>query len=191
MSAWTRLFSWSEGREADLTAWLARGAELGVSFTSPNGKHSDAAAVGEALKRAAACRCGKAVDISHLAPATIKPIPCESCGKPVEEPRECYAIPTCYACLPPPPPLPVAPWPPSAGLRRGTVSARVFAAIRSGADTLPALREELRDVAATTIRNVVAGLARRGSIVKAGTVRNDGRGPATVTRWKCRKEGSR
>lgn len=32
---------------------------------------------------------------------------CVDCGKPVEERRECYVIPTCYACLPPPPPLPI------------------------------------------------------------------------------------
>jgi len=31
---------------------------------------------------------------------------CRQCGKPVEKLRECYAIPVCYACLPPPPPLP-------------------------------------------------------------------------------------
>ena len=30
-----------------------------------------------------------------------------ACGRPVETARRCYAIPTCYACLPPPPPLPV------------------------------------------------------------------------------------
>ena len=29
-----------------------------------------------------------------------------SCGNPVEPSREVYAIPTCYACLPPPEPLP-------------------------------------------------------------------------------------
>ena len=33
---------------------------------------------------------------------------CRSCGKPVEEAREVYAIPTCNACLPPPEALPVA-----------------------------------------------------------------------------------
>jgi hypothetical protein len=40
----------------------------------------------------------------HYAPAN-----CAQCGKPVEEERRCYAIPTCYACLPPPEPLPVRP----------------------------------------------------------------------------------
>lgn len=28
--------------------------------------------------------------------------PCASCGKMVEAVRRCYAVPTCYACLPPP-----------------------------------------------------------------------------------------
>lgn len=34
---------------------------------------------------------------------------CRKCGRTVEPERECYAIPTCFACLPPPPPLPVLP----------------------------------------------------------------------------------
>ena len=38
-------------------------------------------------------------------------IKCVQCGKPVEHAREVYAIPTCYACLPPPEPLPVIPVP--------------------------------------------------------------------------------
>jgi hypothetical protein len=33
---------------------------------------------------------------------------CVKCGKPVERERECYVSPTCYACLPPPEPLPIA-----------------------------------------------------------------------------------
>lgn len=32
---------------------------------------------------------------------------CHICGKPAEEQRRCWANPTCYACLPPPPPLPI------------------------------------------------------------------------------------
>ena len=30
---------------------------------------------------------------------------CQTCRKPVEPQRECYLIPTCYKCLPPPPEL--------------------------------------------------------------------------------------
>lgn len=33
------------------------------------------------------------------------PRACRSCGGTVEPARQCYAIPTCYACLPPPPAL--------------------------------------------------------------------------------------
>ena len=33
---------------------------------------------------------------------------CEQCGNRVPEARECYVHPTCYACLPPPEPLPIA-----------------------------------------------------------------------------------
>lgn len=32
---------------------------------------------------------------------------CESCGGAVEKARHVYAHPTCYKCLPPPPPIPV------------------------------------------------------------------------------------
>lgn len=32
---------------------------------------------------------------------------CRRCGATVEPERECYAVPTCYACLPPPPRMPV------------------------------------------------------------------------------------
>jgi hypothetical protein len=58
-AAMHKLLAWSPERAAALDAWLARGAELGVSFRTAKGQHSDAAAVGEALKRAAACRCGE------------------------------------------------------------------------------------------------------------------------------------
>jgi hypothetical protein len=32
---------------------------------------------------------------------------CKQCGQEVEDERVCYATPTCFACLPPPAPLPV------------------------------------------------------------------------------------
>lgn len=34
-------------------------------------------------------------------------VKCKSCGKTVEPGRECYDMPLCYACLPPPAPLPI------------------------------------------------------------------------------------
>lgn len=34
-------------------------------------------------------------------------VTCRQCGAAVEPSRECYATPMCYACLPPPPPIPV------------------------------------------------------------------------------------
>lgn len=34
---------------------------------------------------------------------------CRKCGRTVEPERECYAIPTCFTCLPPPPPMAVHP----------------------------------------------------------------------------------
>lgn len=37
-----------------------------------------------------------------------EPLRCLQCGKDVEEQRRCYAVPVCYGCLPPPPPLPIA-----------------------------------------------------------------------------------
>jgi hypothetical protein len=32
---------------------------------------------------------------------------CKQCGHPVEKDRETWATPVCFACLPPPPPLPI------------------------------------------------------------------------------------
>jgi len=37
------------------------------------------------------------------------PCPCVKCGHEVEPSRRVYVLPTCYACLPPPEPLPIAP----------------------------------------------------------------------------------
>ena len=37
-----------------------------------------------------------------------EPIACRQCGVEVETPRRIYATPVCYACLPPPKPLPLA-----------------------------------------------------------------------------------
>lgn len=34
---------------------------------------------------------------------------CAQCGGPAEKERRDYAVPTCFACLPPPKPLPIAP----------------------------------------------------------------------------------
>lgn len=36
----------------------------------------------------------------------LRSVWCRTCGKPVEPERACFAIPTCYACLPPPQKLP-------------------------------------------------------------------------------------
>lgn len=44
--------------------------------------------------------------LRRMRPAPARnPVTCVQCGRAVEEVRECYAIPTCYACLPPPEPL--------------------------------------------------------------------------------------
>lgn len=37
--------------------------------------------------------------------AELNALPCAWCARPVEPARRCYAIPTCYRCLPPPPPI--------------------------------------------------------------------------------------
>lgn len=50
---------------------------------------------------------GCADAVAAMAEASSHGWRCHGCGKPVEEARRCYAIPMCYACLPPPPPLPV------------------------------------------------------------------------------------
>lgn len=53
-------------------------------------------------------------DCPEIAPArrALAHTICHRCGKTLETERECYVTPTCYACLPPPAPLPVTPWPP-------------------------------------------------------------------------------
>lgn len=35
---------------------------------------------------------------------------CAGCSRPIEEARRCYVHPICYACLPPPDPIPTASW---------------------------------------------------------------------------------
>jgi hypothetical protein len=44
-----------------------------------------------------------------------EPCPCVQCGREVERARRVYVHPTCYACLPPPPPLEVLRLPQDAG----------------------------------------------------------------------------
>jgi hypothetical protein len=47
-------------------------------------------------------------DLTVAAPR-VEPLRCRQCGGVAEEARRCYATPVCYACLPPPKPLPIAP----------------------------------------------------------------------------------
>lgn len=49
--------------------------------------------------RLSAARLAHLVDLARTV--------CRRCGAIVEPERECYAIPTCFACLPPPPRMPV------------------------------------------------------------------------------------
>lgn len=56
---------------------------------------------------------------------------CVECGRPVEAPRRCYAQPTCYACLPPPEPLPVIPVPDSIRETSSPQAEAILAALRS------------------------------------------------------------
>ena len=37
----------------------------------------------------------------------LLPMLCVQCSMPVEDDRRCYAHPTCHACLPPAPQLPI------------------------------------------------------------------------------------
>jgi hypothetical protein len=54
-------------------------------------------------------RYGERIDALAKLAEQLKPR-CRQCGKAVEPERFCYAVPTCYACLPPPEPLEVAKW---------------------------------------------------------------------------------
>lgn len=66
---------------------------------------------------------------------------CVQCDKPVEEARECYAHPTCYACLPPPEPLPVA-WTPVLARMKIEELAAELAALRAQLAAVTAERDE-------------------------------------------------
>ena len=59
---------------------------------------------------------------------------CVECGGCVEPTRECYVIPTCYGCLPPPPPI-------AALVKEGQELRRAFdartAPMRAVTDELP------------------------------------------------------
>lgn len=60
LSPQTKLLAWTPERARDLAAWIERGQELGLDLRGYDGKTSASAAVGEALKRATACRCEEA-----------------------------------------------------------------------------------------------------------------------------------
>jgi len=57
-----------------------------------------------------ACKCFYC-EQQRKPPEQPPEVPCAQCGKPVEKERHVYAIPTCYACLPPPATLPEVPAP--------------------------------------------------------------------------------
>jgi Rrf2 family protein len=68
---------------------------------------SEGGSIGLAL-RSAVSSMSKQLSSVSLAQVYKLPVVCKRCGKRVEEARECYAFPVCYACTPPPEPLPVA-----------------------------------------------------------------------------------
>ena len=85
----------------------------------------------------------------RLPPEWDQPPDCRECGKPCEKARWCYAIPTCYACLPPPDlkrsillPLDVAEAVERAMERgvNGVLVEEDFAALRSALSSLRAAR---------------------------------------------------
>lgn len=49
---------------------------------------------------------GRAAAFESVNDALSRPVACRQCSKPVEDGRRYYAVPTCHACLPPPPQLP-------------------------------------------------------------------------------------
>jgi hypothetical protein len=113
------LTNWGDDENKALTEWIARAAALGIDITTVRpilrgGAResvralSDSVAVREALRRAAACRCGQGHPVVlPRPPGDRSPANCIQCGRAVEEGRLCYAYPICYTCLPPPPPIPV------------------------------------------------------------------------------------
>lgn len=78
---------------------------------------------------------------------------CRKCGRTVEKARECYAIPTCFACLPPPPPLPV----------------HTFGTIEEPAIRTMMLGDMLSEPTATPGEHVTVELGDGGWLVRLGT----------------------
>ncbi len=76
--------------------------------------HVDFAAWGasEARQRALCGPRGYILRTETETPDAPPRVRCAQCGGPVEPTRECYAVPTCHACLPPPAALPVVASPP-------------------------------------------------------------------------------
>jgi hypothetical protein len=64
------------------------------------------AAEGDAMRNIAVLALAEEADpTASLRAILAVPRACRACGCVVEPARQCYAVPTCYACLPPPPPL--------------------------------------------------------------------------------------
>jgi hypothetical protein len=95
---WTRALGAAEDRDI-LCAWGRSGWA----------QASRLAAEGDAMRNTALLALAEETDPAAALRAILAvPRACRTCGRVVEPARQCYAIPTCYACLPPPPPLQVA-----------------------------------------------------------------------------------
>ena len=91
-------------------AMEARGSTVRIFSVGEDGAETMLPTFEEAIEEIAALRADLASmrDIARCAILTQEqPLICRSCGKVAEEDRRCYAQPTCHACLPPPPALPV------------------------------------------------------------------------------------
>lgn len=121
--------TWEAEAATLLQQWQALAPTLGIDVTSSRTKiaaggvqrapvPNDGISVREALRYAIAKSRDVSLPLGTVAvlPAMVKvpprdpcdrsPAKCVACDRDVEKERLCYAYPTCYACLPPPPPIP-------------------------------------------------------------------------------------
>jgi hypothetical protein len=77
---------------------------------------------------------------------------CRKCGRTVEPERECYAIPTCFACLPPPPRIPFE--------TIGEINEQAIASMKHG--------DKLTEITGTPGEHITVEAGESGWIVRLG-----------------------
>lgn len=93
------LAEWKEWRDKP----LPEDAEIDAAFPTRTKKHN----IYFEARRLVSARHSKGELVALVNWLLHLRARCGKCNKPVERERVCYVQPTCYACLPPPEPLPI------------------------------------------------------------------------------------